>query len=72
MDCIIGGEKWLVSSKILSRIVNVYYFMKELVTMGASFKAVLMLHIKERRFNFKIFRNLIAKTVNSIINYNQT
>ena len=48
--------------------------MEELVTMGASFKTVLVsvVYIKERRFNLKIFRNFIPETVNSIINYNQT
>ena len=38
------------------------------------FKTVLIsvVYIEERRLNLKIFRNLMPKIVNSIINYNQT
>ena len=48
------------------------FTMEELVTMGASFKTVLIsvAYILGRRFNLKIVINVMPETVNSIISYN--
>ena len=51
--------------------MDVYYSCEELVTMGASFKTVII-SVTCKILYFKIFRNLTRKTLNSIINYNET
>ena len=75
------SSQFCLISVLSSRIVDVYYSMQKkkkkngrTCIMGARFKTVLIsvVYIKERRFNLKIFRNFMPKTVNSIINYNQT